>query len=850
MVKRFELPQSLEKLEDLATNLWFSWNPDVRDLYREIDVDIWRESGKNPVKFLNMVDPVKMDTFSKDAAFLEKLSAVWDRFNQYIKSKKTPYKINYPKMLDHSIAYFSAEYGIHESLPNYAGGLGVLAGDHTKTASDLGLPFIAVGLMYKHAYFQQEIDAGGNQVEIYNELDLQQLPIHLVTDDKNEPLVVSVPLLDRNVFLKIWEVKVGRVSVFLLDTTVDQNSEEDKNIIHTLYGGTRDTRIQQEIILGIGGMRAIRKMGIQPSVFHMNEGHSAFLGLERISELMNEGMNYKTALEYVRSTTVFTTHTPIAAGNEAFEFEMIDKYFKNLWPKLEISHETFFDLGRNTNIHQHENFSLTVLALNLSNQANGVSKLHGEVSRDMWQKVFPGLPNAEVPIGHVTNGVHTFTWLHRKMINLLDEHMGQGWREEIRNQHFWDKIYDLPNDLLWNIKLEMKTNMIDFVRRMYKQRINRYGPDNAGYPNVDEILDPDILTIGFARRFAPYKRSLLFFSDLDRLKKIMSNSERTIQILFAGKAHPANEAGKDLIRRINELSKDKDFKGKVVFVEGYNMSKGRALVSGVDLWLNTPRRPLEASGTSGEKVPINGGINFSILDGWWLEGYNSQNGWAIGEARQYDDNELQDREDAQSLYDILENEILPLYYTKDKKGIPNEWIEKTKHSFHSTITQFSAHRMVWEYLQKYYMPAMRRAEKYSQEEYRELHLFATWKNRIERLWDKVELSIKNGEGMDEDRRILSAGEERKISLSVDSAGLSQKDLQVEIVLERQDAYREHQAMKIIPMGLVAKKGDSQLEYRAHVVTEKDGSYRFNCRVLPTHPDLYNIHEVRLVKWLD
>ncbi len=850
MSKKFELPAKLEKLGDLATNLWFGWNPDVRDLYREIDLDVWKKSGKNPVKFLKMVDPLKIDAFSKDEAFLKKVSDSWERFVEYIESNNTAFRKNYPKMLDHTIAYFSAEYGIHESLPNYAGGLGVLAGDHTKTASDLGLPFLAVGLMYKHAYFQQEIDANGNQVEIYNELDLEQLPIRLVTDDKDEPLLVSVPLLDHIVFLKIWEVKVGRVSVFLLDTTVDQNSDEDKSIIHTLYGGTRDTRIQQEIILGIGGMRAIRKMDLQPSVFHMNEGHSAFLGLERISELMNEGMNYKTALEYVRSTTVFTTHTPIAAGNEAFEFDMINKYFKNIWPTLEISHEKFFDLGRNTNIHQHENFSLTVLALNLSNQANGVSRLHGEVSRDMWQKVYPGVPISEVPIGHVTNGIHTFTWLHRKMFKMFNEYFGTDWRKQIRNQNFWDKIYELPNNVLWEIKQEMKNDMIDQIRHMYTERIERYGPDKGGYPIAEEILDSDVLTIGFARRFAPYKRSLLFFSDLERLKSIMSNSDKPIQIVFAGKAHPANDAGKDLIRRINELSKDKEFKGKVIFVEGYNMSKARALVSGVDIWLNTPRRPLEASGTSGQKVPINGGINFSILDGWWLEGYNTQNGWSIGQSRQYDDNELQDREDALSLYETLENEILPLYYDRDKDGIPNAWLEKIKHSFHSTITQFSSHRMVWEYLQKYYIPAMKRAEKYSQEEYRELHLFTTWKNRIERLWPKVELHMNNGDGMDEDRRILSAGEDRNISLSIDSGGLNQKDLRVEIVLERQDTYREHQAMKVIPMGFIAKRGDHQFEYRAHVVTEKDGSYRINCRVLPTHPDLFNTHEVRLVKWLD
>jgi starch phosphorylase len=529
---------------------------------------------------------------------------------------------------------------------------------------------------------------------------------------------------------------------------------------------------------------------------------------------------------------------------------MIEKYFKNLWPKLEISHEKFLNLGRNTNIHQHENYSLTVLALNLSNQANGVSQLHGEVSRDMWQKVYPGVPVSEIPIGHVTNGIHTFSWLHREMIGLFHHQFGPNWHKEIRNQQFWDKIYDVPNNMFWEIMCRMKTKMIDYIRRIYQERLDRYIPNDGGYPPAEEILKPDILTIGFARRFAPYKRSLLLFSDLERLKIIMNNTEKPIQFLFAGKAHPANDAGKVLIRRINELSKDDAFRGKVVFVEDYNLSKGRALVSGVDVWLNTPRRPMEASGTSGQKVPINGGVNFSILDGWWLEGYNTLNGWSIGQSRQYDDYELQDREDAESLYETLENDIIPLYYDTDVNGVPNAWIEKAKHSFHSTITQYSAHRMVWQYLQNYYMPAMKRAEKYLQEEYRELHRFATWKNKVERLWDKVELSIKNGEGMDEDRRILSAGEERKISLFVESAGLDQSDLQVEIILEREDAYRKDQAMKAIPMGLVAKKGDNQLEYRAHVTAENDGSYRFNCRVLPVHPDLFNPHEVRLVKWLD
>jgi starch phosphorylase len=844
-----DLPQPLEKLNDLAYNLWFSWNPEVRDLFKDIDIDLWREVNKNPVDFLYTVDPRKLQELSEDPTFIGKIQKTWDRFNAYMKRTDTRFARNFPKMMDHQISYFSAEYGIHESLPNYAGGLGIIARDHTKTASDLGLPFVAVGLMYKHAYFTQEIDKDGNQTEEYSELDRERLPIKLVMED-NEPLLIEMPLLDHEVMIRIWEVQVGRIKVFLLDTDVDKNIQEDREIIHSLYGGSRDTRIRQEIILGIGGLRALRRMNYSPSIYHMNEGHSAFLGLERLYELMNEGMDFKTALEYVRATSLFTTHTPIPAGNEAFEFDMIEKYFKNLWPKLEISHEKFLDLGRSTNIHQYENFSLTVLALNLSSQANGVSKLHGEVSRSMWQSVWPGIPRNEVPIGHVTNGVHTFTWLHREMISLFNRYMGPDWRDHVLDQHYWDKIYDIPNEILWDSIQSMKNEMITHLRKTYEMQLQRYGEDNAGYPAPERILDPNILTIGFARRFAPYKRALLFFRDLERARQILTRDGQEVQILFAGKAHPANDAGKDLIRRLNQYAKDAAFQGKIVFVEGYNMNNARALVTGVDIWMNTPRRPLEASGTSGQKVPINLGINLSILDGWWLEGYNGQNGWAIGSSMNYDDQELQDTEDSNSLYSLLENEIVPLYYKRDEKGIPQEWIDKLKVSFYSTITDFSAHRMVWNYVNKYYLPAMRRAEKFSQEEYRELHQFAKWKNRISRMWENIHLRIKNGKSMDEDTRVIAAGESREIALLIDSGGLSKKDLRVEVTLERQDAYRGYQEVKVIQMGLVHENGDGKLEYRAYVEADKDGSYRYNCRVLPSHPDLYNPHETRLIKWLD
>jgi starch phosphorylase len=845
-----KLPKAPPKLIDLAYNLWFSWNPDVRDLYKEIDERLWRRCGNNPVEFLFKVDPLKLQQVAADAAFIDKLEKVWERYHAYVTSKDTAYAKNFPRLADHSIAYFSAEYGIHECLPNYAGGLGILAGDHIKSCSDLGIPIFGIGLMYKHAYFQQQIDVHGNQSEIFNVLDPARLPVQLVKDEYSNPVLVEVPLLDHVVYVKIWEVKVGRASVYYLDTTVDQNSDEDKDIIHILYGGSRDTRIRQEIILGIGGLRAIRKMGLNPSIFHINEGHSAFMCLERLYELMNEGMDFKTAQEYVRATTIFTTHTPVPAGNEEFEFDMIDKYFTNMWPELEISHEKFFDLGRNTNIHKHENFSLTILALNLSNQANGVSKLHGEVSQEMWQKVWSGIPIPEIPIGYVTNGVHTFTWLHREMARLFDRYLDPIWRTKIRDQNFWDKVFDLPNEVFWQVKKKLKQEMITLLRQNYRQRIERYGENYGGYPPATEILNPDVLTIGFARRFAPYKRALLFFKDPERVRKILNNPDGPVQIIFAGKAHPANDAGKDLIRRINEISKEEGFRGRVIFIEDYNMNNARALISGVDIWLNTPRRPMEASGTSGQKVPINGGVNISILDGWWAEGYNNENGWAIGQARPYEDHERQDIDDSNSLYDLLEKEVIPLYYSRDAKGIPQDWILKVKHSLHSTITQFSAHRMVWNYLQQYYLPCIKRAEKYSQEEYKELHQFSKWKNRVQRLWKNVRLTVKNGPSMDVDRRILSAGETRDLVLHVDSGGLEPEDLRVEVILQRHDTYHLQKDLKVIPMGLVAEIADGKLEYRAHMAAAPDGAYCFNCRIIPNHPDLFNQHETRLIRWLD
>ena len=843
-------PGMQKALQALASNLYFSWNPDVRDLFRKIDLNLWRELGRNPIAFLQKIKPEKLDALEKNEAFREQVRNAYIRFRNYLSKKNTRFHQNHSDIKNHLIAYFSAEYGINEALPNYAGGLGVLAGDHCKTASDLGLPFVAVGLMYKHAYFTQQIDEGGNQTEYYEKLDPKALPVTLVTDSSSKPLLVTVPIRKREVFIQIWKVQVGRIDLYLLDTNVGQNSEEDRNIIHSLYGGSRDTRIQQEIILGIGGIRALKKMGLNPTVFHMNEGHSAFLGLERLADYIDDGMGLNSALEMVRSSSLFTTHTPIPAGNETFEFEMMETYFNELWPKLGLTKNQFFDLGRNKNIHEHENFSLTILALNLSYMANGVSKLHGEVSRHMWQKVFPGIPTEEVPIGHVTNGIHTESWLHREMIKLFDEHIGLDWRDHIQEAEYWKKVYDIPDDIFWSALQAMKTNMNNHLKSRYQKRLNRYGSIDHGYPAADQVLDDNILTIGFARRFAPYKRATLMFKDPERLKRILNNPDRPVQILFAGKAHPHNDAGKELIRAVNQFSKEEGFRGKIIFIEGHTINTSRSLVSGVDVWLNTPRRPLEASGTSGQKVHINGGVNFSILDGWWPEGFNGKNGWVIGNETEHPDHNHQDYLDSQSFYETLENKMVPAFYNRNSQGLPEEWIKIAKESLVSLFTKFSTHTMVWNYVEQFYVPGMQRIQHYSENENAELFKYTRWQNRMRRHWKKIDLRQMAGAVHSEDTRIFSAGESREISVRVNVDSLKTEELRVELILERQDAIHGHQQMEVYPMGIVGKLDDNSFEYKAVVKARTNGSYRFNCRVIPSHPDMFNPHETRLIRWLD
>jgi starch phosphorylase len=841
------VPETLKGLRELSENLWYGWNYEAQKLFEEIDPVLWNKVERNPVAFLQDVSSERLREKSGDQAYLNRLNNVLDNFRSYLQSAHTLFKDRHPDFAQKVVAYFSAEFGVHESLPNYAGGLGILAGDHSKSASDLGLPLVSVGLFYKYAYFTQEIDVNGNQVEKYEALNPERLLLRLLRDEDGRPVLIKVFLKDHDVFVKIWQANVGRNRMLFLDSDVEQNSGQDREITSTLYGGSRETRIQQEIILGIGGVRALQALNLEPAVCHINEGHSAFSGLERLRLLIEKGLSFEEALEFVRNTSLFTTHTPIPAGNEAFEFDLMRAYFHDYWPQLGLSEEQFLNLGRNVNEYQHENFSLTVLALNLASMANGVSKIHGQVSRAMWKHVFPGIPEPEVPIDHITNGVHTETWLHPIMIEFLEKYFGKEWRRHIQDAHFWDKIETIPDEEFWQVLQDLRKNMSTFLRDEYRKRLQRYEGQPHGLPSAEEILNPEILTIGFARRFAPYKRATLIFRDPERLKRILNDPQRPVQILFSGKAHPHNDAGKELIRTINHFAQQEGFRGKIVFIEGYSMNISRALVAGCDVWLNNPRRPLEASGTSGQKVPINGGINLSVPDGWWPEAYNGKNGWAIGRKEESMDYEQQDHYDSESLYHLLENEVVPAFYDRDEQGIPRKWVAMAKESLRTIIHQFSTHRMVWEYTEKFYVPGLKQNKRLSADGFKRLKERVSWLKKLRAAWPGVSLRLlHNGD----DDHILSAGETREIQVVANLAELTPDDVQVEIVLERQDALQRFKNMHVMEMKLEKQLGDREYQYALTVRARTDGAYRYHCRIIPQSNDLLHKHDTRLIRWLE
>jgi starch phosphorylase len=700
-----KLPSKINRLPELAYNLWWSWNPDARELFRRLDYPLWWRTQHNPVQMLQEVSQTRLQEAVQDSTFIRHYEKVMLRYDREMKNGKSWFHKNYPELTDKTIAYFSFEFGLHSSLPIYSGGLGILSGDHAKEASDLGLPFIGVGFMYPQGYFRQRIPSHGWQDAVYQQLDMSVTPIQAVMDEQGQEMKVGMNLPGRQVFARIWRIQVGRIPLYLLDTDVDENAPWDRELSARLYSGDSETRIRQEMMLGIGGVRALRQLGIHPAVWHMNEGHSAFLLLELIREQVAQGMSFEAAREKVRSQTIFTTHTPVPAGHDAFGFHMVEQYFHGFWDEMGISREQFLSLGGHQE-HWGTAFNMTVLALRQSGQSNGVSELHGRVSREMWQEVWPDKAKDDVPVSSITNGVHLPTWISSELSYLLDKYLEDSWREEHDDPAVWKRLADLPDEELWSVHRELKLKMLNYFRRQVRRRWVSGANDPTQVLTGGTLLDPEALTIGFARRFATYKRAALIFRDLERLQRLLLNIHRPVQIVFAGKAHPADEPGKALIQQIYNLAKHNQLGGRVAFIEDYDMHMARYLTQGVDVWLNTPRRPREASGTSGMKAALNGVPNFSILDGWWAEGYNGANGWAIGDQREFDNEHAQDEFDANAIYQLLEDEIVPLYYGRDRDGIPRGWVEIMRESIRSNAPTFSTRRMVKEYTVEMYVKAM------------------------------------------------------------------------------------------------------------------------------------------------
>ncbi len=693
-----KLPPRLARLEELAYNLWWAWHRASRDLFKQLDRTLWTTTRHNPVRILQEIPPENLDVLAKDPIFLRDFDAVMMEMDKDTHGSMQWYSKN-------PIAYMSAEFGLHISLPIYSGGLGVLSGDHTKEASDMGLPFVAVGFLYEQGYFRQRLDHSGWQEAIYPPLNTQEAAMRPAMNDNGDKQLVAVKVGDRDVYLQMWEVLVGRTRLYLMDADVEKNAPWDRQLTARLYGGDREMRIQQEIILGIGGVQILRRMGINPVVWHTNEGHSAFMVLERAREFVAQGMSFAEACTRVRAGTVFTTHTPVSAGHDTFDFNLVDKYFNQFWPQLNLNREEFLRLGSHK-MNNEEAFNMTKLALTMAGRANAVSALHGEVSRKMWHSLWPDKPVDEVPIGHVTNGVHLASWTGEAMHNLYRRYLSPDWIARQDNPLLWACVEEIPDERLWDAHVFLKRKMFAAMReRAREARMQQATPPDQ-LLSSGIFLDPDALVIGFARRFATYKRANLIFRDLERLKALVHDRYRPVQIVFAGKAHPADDPGKLLLQQIYNIARSPEFGGRIAFVEDYDMHVSRYLIQGVDVWLNTPRKPMEASGTSGMKAALNGILNLSILDGWWAEAYNGRNGWAIDARQTYDDPNLQDDADADALYRVLEEQVVPLFYKRDRDDVPRGWVTMMKEAIRTVGSQFSTRRMVKEYLEEYYIPAL------------------------------------------------------------------------------------------------------------------------------------------------
>jgi len=843
------LPERLSPLSRLAHNLWYTWNQDAIELFRRLDRDLWEEVYHNPVLLLARVRQERLQEAASDESFLLHMDSVMERFDQYMELKSM-YSFQLEKHLDPSfrIAYFSAEYGLTECLPLYSGGLGMLSGDHLKSSSNLRLPLVGVGLLYQNGYFGQYLNSEGWQQEYYVVNDYNNTPVFRELDENGRPITVSVQMADHDVSAEIWHVQVGRVPLYLLSTNIEENRSEDRGITSQLYGGDREMRIRQEILLGMGGVKALKALGIKPTVYHMNEGHSAFAQLERIRGMIKEeGLSFEAAVEAVKASGVFTTHTPVPAGNDYFDASLMDRYFRNYAQDIGVPLQRILGLGRQNPHDQNESFCMTVLALRLSSFKNGVSRLHRDVSRQMWHGIWQGFPLEDSPIIAITNGVHVPSYISKEMADLYNRYLGPRWVEEPDSQKAWEGIDRIPDTELWRTHERRRERLIAFARRKLKEQLIRRGALPSEIQAAEDVLDPEALTIGFSRRFAAYKRGDLLFRDPDRLARILNHPQRPVQILFAGKAHPQDSDGKNLIKTIIQFARQEAFRYRVVFLEDYDIVIARYLVQGADLWLNTPRRPMEACGTSGMKAVANGALHMSILDGWWDEGYKSDRGWAIGAGEEYSDPRYQDEVESRAIYDILEKEVVPLFYERGRDNAPRRWIAMMKSSMRTLCPIFNSHRMLEDYMDRCYVPASELFKEIRHDAFKRAEEFAQWKRRVAEGWQGIqvrEFPMEQGT-----QSVLPLGTEYPVRARIFLGTLRPEDVQVELyygVLSPNGELLEPVTQQMI------REKDQETEngyvYRGTISCTTSGRLGFDVRVLPRHPLLVHPCDMGLIIW--
>lgn len=832
------LPENLKKLDELAQNIWWSWNSDCKKLFREIDRPTWKEAESNPVQLLNLLSYDKLIALGDNQDFIKRLNTVYDEFQAYLNepvNKERP-----------SIAYFSMEYGLNEVIKIYSGGLGVLAGDYLKEASDSNVDMTAVGFLYRYGYFKQSLSMEGQQISVYEPQNFNTLPIKQLFDKNDQPLMVEVPYPGRIVYANIWKVAVGRVSLYLLDTDNEMNSHEDRSITHQLYGGDWENRLKQEILLGIGGILALKKLGITKQVYHCNEGHAALINVQRMVDYINEeGLTFNQALEVVRASSLYTVHTPVPAGHDSFDEGLFGKYMSEYPHKLQISWEEFIDLGR-TYPGTHDKFNMSTFACNMSQEVNGVSWLHGEVSKEMFAPIWRGYFPEEMHVSYVTNGVHLPTWTSSEWKKIYAKNLGKEYYTDQSNLEIWEKIYQMPDQDIWNIRTSLKRKLVDYIRLQFEDNWLKNQGDPSRIVNVLENINPNALIIGFGRRFATYKRAHLLFQDLERLEKIVNDPIHPVQFIYTGKAHPADGAGQGLIKRIVEISRLPQFLGKIIFLENYDMRLAKRLITGVDIWLNTPTRPQEASGTSGEKALMNGVLNFSVLDGWWYEGYRENAGWAITDKRTYENQEFQDELDAVTLYNILENDIIPLYYAKNTKGYSPEWIQYIKNSIAQITPNYTTKRMMDDYFDRFYTKQAKRADLLKEKGFEKAKEIAVWKEKMAMNWDSIEvLDVKLPEELVYSPRV---GEYYEIGVELDVKMEELQGIGIELVSVKSDSNNQETLNNVEELELVKTEG-TKLSFKLRLQIEKAGAYKYSFRMFPKHELLPHRMDFCYVRWI-